>query len=78
MGRPVEMWNAGSVETNVSGGETARVRGDWEIPWDTIAVAGGNERKSPGVNLEPIQAQQGSFNCQFVGRLLKRDDGSVT
>jgi hypothetical protein len=28
MARAVVMWNAGSVETNVSGGETARVRGD--------------------------------------------------
>jgi hypothetical protein len=45
MARPVVMWNAGRVETNVSGGETARVRGDWEIPWDTIAVAGGNESR---------------------------------
>jgi hypothetical protein len=45
MARPVVMWNAGRVETNVSGGETARVRDDWEIPWDTIAVAWGNESR---------------------------------
>jgi hypothetical protein len=35
------------------------------------------QRKPPGVNLEPIEAQQGSFNCQFVESPLKRDDGSV-